>query len=84
MNVLRRVWLAGLALWLAGCGYVTPESPDPGQVVVSTATDVPKQQNGTATKSDYEGIKIAPGSRVEEIQWGGVRVDGIPGQSPDG
>jgi hypothetical protein len=192
MNVLRRVWLAGLALWLAGCAYVTPESPDPGQVVVSTGTDVPKQQNGTATKSGaeptatssdhakwldqllfsisnqaegqailsqiaesgdmgfvaglievirfqpglsqeigaalntltgqdlppdwfgwvewagqhpeiesfagfvgwkakllaqidpefqrfiYKGIKVAPDSRVEEIQWGGVRVDGIP------
>jgi hypothetical protein len=23
-------------------------------------------------------MKIAPGSRVEEIVWGGVRVDGIP------
>jgi hypothetical protein len=25
-----------------------------------------------------EGIKVAPGSRVEEIEWGGVMVDGIP------
>ncbi len=24
------------------------------------------------------GVKVAPGSRVEEIVWGGVRVDGIP------
>jgi hypothetical protein len=24
------------------------------------------------------GVKVAPGSRVEEIAWGGVRVDGIP------
>ncbi|MBW2367679.1 MAG: DUF3179 domain-containing protein [Deltaproteobacteria bacterium] len=26
----------------------------------------------------YADVKIAPGSRVEEIVWGGVRVDGIP------
>lgn len=26
----------------------------------------------------HPGMKIAPGSRVEEIVWGGVRVDGIP------
>lgn len=26
----------------------------------------------------YEDMKIAPGSRVEEIVWGGVLVDGIP------
>ena len=26
----------------------------------------------------YLGVKIAPDSRVEEIVWGGVRVDGIP------
>jgi hypothetical protein len=26
----------------------------------------------------YDGVKVAPGSRVEEIVWGGVRVDGIP------
>jgi hypothetical protein len=26
----------------------------------------------------YPGVKVAPGSRVEEIVWGGVRVDGIP------
>jgi len=25
-----------------------------------------------------EGVKVAPGSRVEEIEWGGVLVDGIP------
>jgi hypothetical protein len=26
----------------------------------------------------YDGVKVAPGSRVEEIVWGGVVVDGIP------
>lgn len=26
----------------------------------------------------YPGMKVAPGSRVEEIVWGGVLVDGIP------
>jgi hypothetical protein len=26
----------------------------------------------------YEGMKVAPGSRLEEIVWGGVAVDGIP------
>ncbi len=26
----------------------------------------------------HAGMKIAPGARVEEIVWGGVRVDGIP------
>jgi hypothetical protein len=26
----------------------------------------------------YDGVKVAPDSRVEEIVWGGVRVDGIP------
>lgn len=26
----------------------------------------------------YSGVKVAPGSRLEEIVWGGVRVDGIP------
>jgi hypothetical protein len=26
----------------------------------------------------YPGVKVAPGSRVEEIVWGGVPVDGIP------
>lgn len=26
----------------------------------------------------YPGVKVAPGSRAEEIVWGGVRVDGIP------
>jgi hypothetical protein len=26
----------------------------------------------------YAGLKVAPDSRVEEIVWGGVRVDGIP------
>jgi hypothetical protein len=26
----------------------------------------------------YKDMKIAPGSRVEEIVWGGVQVDGIP------
>jgi hypothetical protein len=26
----------------------------------------------------YPGVKVAPDSRVEEIVWGGVRVDGIP------
>jgi hypothetical protein len=26
----------------------------------------------------YEDVKVAPGSRVEEIVWGGVPVDGIP------
>lgn len=26
----------------------------------------------------YPELKIAPGSRVEEVVWGGVRVDGIP------
>jgi hypothetical protein len=26
----------------------------------------------------YEGMNVAPGSRVEEIVWGGVAVDGIP------
>jgi hypothetical protein len=26
----------------------------------------------------YDSVKVAPGSRVEEIVWGGVLVDGIP------
>jgi hypothetical protein len=26
----------------------------------------------------YPGVKVAPDSRIEEIVWGGVRVDGIP------
>jgi len=30
------------------------------------------------TRFVHAGMKIAPGSRVEEIVWGGVRVDGIP------
>jgi hypothetical protein len=197
--MLRRVWLAGLALWLAGCGYASPTPPDPGQEIVATATQASDQEQVAVTKprveptatsqisttpsSDhaklldqllfsissqaegqailsqiagsgdtafvaglievirfqpglsqeigatlntltgqdlppdwfgwvewagqhpeiesfagfvgwkarllaqidpafqrfiYEGIKVAPGSRVEEIQWGGVRVDGIP------
>lgn len=26
----------------------------------------------------YRGVRVAPGSRLEEVVWGGVRVDGIP------
>jgi hypothetical protein len=26
----------------------------------------------------YDGVKIDPNSRLEEVEWGGVKVDGIP------
>ncbi len=56
MNVMRKVCLAGLALWLAGCGLTTTEPPDPGQVVVSTATSAPDQEKLTVTKPGAEPV----------------------------
>jgi hypothetical protein len=54
MEVRRRVWLTGLALWLAGCGYATPEPPDSGQRVVATATQASDQEEVAVTKSAVE------------------------------
>jgi hypothetical protein len=60
MNGLRKVCLAGLVLWLTGCGLTTPESPDPDQVVVATATGAPDQEKPTVTKPGSGHITTEP------------------------
>ncbi|MBE7469962.1 MAG: hypothetical protein DPW09_41460 [Anaerolineae bacterium] len=59
MNVLRRVWLAGLALWLAGCAYASPEPPDPGQEVATAATNASNQKQVAVTKPGAEPTATA-------------------------
>jgi hypothetical protein len=52
--MMKKVWLAGLTLWLAGCGYASPEPPDPDQAVVARATRAADQEQVAVPKSGVE------------------------------